>query len=93
MAHIRICCFLPQPASSLIEGVKAKGTAGFPVINGLVASWPDVEVFLIEDDGTERALRGVKSVEWSACVGREPCTAKLELYNVELDVMGETESE
>ena len=89
MAHVRIRCRLPQPTTGMIAGVAPKGTAGFPMICGLVASWPDVEVFIVEDDGTERAWLGVKSVEWSARAGDEPITAKIELFNVELDVMAE----
>ena len=93
MAHVRIRCRIPQPAANMIAGVTAKGTSGFPMINGLVASWHDVECFIVEDDGSERPWSGVKSVEWSAREGTDACTAKVELYNVELDVMAEAEIE
>ena len=91
MAHVRIRCRLPQLAMGTIAGVAPKGSAGFPLINGLVASWPDVEVLLVEDDGTERAWLGVTSVEFKATAGDEPITAKIEVLNPEIDVMAEAE--
>jgi hypothetical protein len=90
MAHIRIRCRLPKPIAAPIEQRTPGGP--YPLINGLVASWQDVEVHLIEDDGTERAWCGVQSVEWSSRADDNgPVTAKVELLNVEIDVVAEVE--
>lgn len=58
----------------------------FPIVNGLITSWPDVEVHAIDDEGREVALDGVTSFHVHAAQGTEPVRAVLSFVEVDVDV-------
>lgn len=55
-------------------------------LNGLVPSWQDVEVLLVDDDGRETMIDCVQRVEIDIKASSEPLTATLHVIGVELDV-------
>lgn len=79
MNRIRIRCIaLPPPP-------RDPGSR-FP-ITGFVASWNDVEVLSIDEDG-EHPITCVEKVEFTAQAGTEPARAIIYVVGAELEVEG-----
>lgn len=58
----------------------------YPLINGIVPTWCDVEVHLIDDNEREHELTCVERIELDLRASTEPLRAKLTILDVELDV-------
>lgn len=86
MSRIRIRCRLPPH--------EPKPTPpGYPKINALLPDWTCAEVFVVDDDGTERPLDvPYERVEWSCAEGGVP-TARITFVGAAIDAVGELEAE
>lgn len=84
MSRLRITCKSASP----IE--RKEFTQGYSVILSTPASWTDVFVTLIADDGTEQAITNIEGIAWSVRQG-EAATATLEFIDVDLNVEAEPE--
>lgn len=82
MSRIRIVCKAPSPS-------RPEPHSTFPTFAGQVASWPDVDLTAIGDDGTEVALYNVTAVTFRAAQGPKPASATIEFINVEIDAEAE----
>ena len=82
MARICIRCKVHQDPA---------GKTGYPLINGFPASWADVEVVVVHNDGTEEHLHDVEEATWTCKAGSEYATATLKFIGVELDVEAEAD--
>lgn len=76
MSKLRIVCKAPQ-------------SQGNPQVQ-VAASWFDVSVFVVGDDGIEHAVDNVSAVSWKCEQGKE-ATAVLEFVDVEIDAEGSAE--
>ncbi len=56
----------------------------YPFINGILPSFPDVTVSVINADGTETDIPGVHSVTWKVSANGEPAVALIEVHGAEL---------
>ncbi len=74
MSRIRIVCKTEPPRQD----------SRFPRIF-MVAGWKDVDVRLVDDDGSEHPITNVTSIVFRCAQGLEPASATLEFENVELD--------
>lgn len=73
MSRVRIVCRMPPPVTTLGMRIQT------------MPSVVDCDVSLVDDDGTERPIDGVTSVEWR--VGLNECAeAVVKIAGVELDV-------
>lgn len=77
MSRIRIRCAGPAPFRTHL---------GLTVNNP--ATFHDLAVTLVDDDGTERPITNVRSVAFGVRAG-EMATAALELFDVDVDVVAE----
>lgn len=82
MSRIRITCKAPEPIQ-----VK-EFVPGYSAVCSIPASWTDVYVTLISDDGTEHAITNVEGVTWRVKQG-EAATATLEFTDVDIDAEAE----
>lgn len=82
MSRLRITCKAERP----IE--RREFVPGFPVMLSIPASWSDVSVTLVSDDGTEHEITNVEGITWRVSQG-EMATATLEFTDVDLDVEAE----
>ncbi len=70
------------------ETVGRVPTSPYPLVSGIIPSFPDCDIFLVDDDGTERPIPGVTSIEWRCKQGTEPALVVLHVLGVELDAEG-----
>jgi hypothetical protein len=78
--RIRVTCKAPdRPAPPASQGV---------TIHGCCASWPDVRVVAIADDGTETELTNVTGVRFAWEAGNEAATVVLTMVDVDVEVEG-----
>lgn len=85
MARLRIVCKRDSATA-------AQGEKGGLRFNRVPLSFPDCNVFLVRDDGSEEPFHGVRSVTWSVSVERPSLVmATIEMIDVDADVEADVE--
>lgn len=88
MKRCRITCVAP-PSPPPDASVR------YPLINGIPADFENVRVSVVDDDGNEELIPGVRAITWSVRADGEPAVAVLEVLaelhaearNVSVDIV------
>lgn len=83
MSRLRIVC----KGEELPRRERELASLGMiPRVNALPATWPDLFLELVDDDGKAHAIHNVTRVEWLAEQGPEATSAVVHFFDVDVEL-------
>jgi hypothetical protein len=82
MTRIRILCKAPTlpPPTDPVDG-----ELRYPKLRGVVASWPDTYIWLVDDDGKEHPITNCTGATWHATQGSQPAHVTLSFIGIDIE--------